>query len=157
MEQKLLSTDRPISVSYVFISEILYYVKKSDSECQVYLVQNSNWKLINTTIGSINLSEKPVETEAGLKFVTELSAIIPGHSVTTPGEVLAVTGRKVALKFVYRNGLTKIVGTNLSGPKLNISISAGVTTQRTLSAAWEASNPNLFIGDGDSGSGGVGV
>lgn len=156
MEQKLLSTDRLITMHYVFLTEISLYVWKNDSECQVNLITGAQWKLIHTTIGTINFSEKPVETSAGTKYVSELSAIIPGHSNLTPGEIHSVTGRKVAVMLTYRSGLMKIVGGRGSGPKMEISISGNKTTQRSVQFSWESIYPNQYVQVNDSGNG-VGV
>jgi|GEM_PF-6358187 len=143
METQLLSTDRPIAIYYAFSSEINSYSQTGNSECSVTL--SSEWKKIHTSIGKINIIERQVQTDAGVKYVTELSAQCPGHDENTPGDISEVEGRKVLLRCDYRNGMKKIIGSKVSGPKLFMNINSSNITNRTLQLTFENTGPNLWL------------
>jgi hypothetical protein len=156
MEQKTPGTERPISIHYVYKSDIAYYGTAGDSGCVVSVT--GNWKLIHTTIGSIDLKEKPEETPAGTVFRTQLTAQHPGHDNNTPGDIANISGRKVLLKITYRSGREKIIGNAVNQPKLFISSDSNSSTKLTIESNWSSTGPNLFVVTSlDLDSGGIGV
>jgi len=143
METKLLSTDRPIAISYIFQTDLLTYTKVDKSKCT--LTFNGDWNLINTTIGTFKIREYPQTDNAGRKFITELSATVPGHDDDTPEEISNINGRKVLLKVEYKSGKVKIIGTDTAAPRPDIEINSSTTTQRTFTATFENTEPNRWL------------
>ena len=79
METKLLGTDRPISISYAFLTDVDSISFANSTAKSVVFKNGSTWKQINTTIGSIDLQEGQAKTGAGTVYKTMLSASSPGH------------------------------------------------------------------------------
>jgi len=156
METKIAATDRPVSVHYINQSEVTGYQNLGNGQCNVWV--NSDWKLINTTIGSIELQETPEETGAGIVYKTHLTAKHPGHETETPQQIADLSGRRVALKITYKSGKEKIIGANGNGPKLNIRTLSNTSTVLIVETNWSSAAPNLFVaGSVGSGSGGGGI
>jgi len=142
MDEELLSTDRPIEIYYALKSEIISYTEVGNSKCTVVL--SDDWKIIDTTIGTIDLKETPQETAAGLKFKTELAAICPGHSESVTESIESVLGIQLILKAVYCQGSEKIIGNSQRGPKLYFITKSNRITERTLQVSWEHLSQNRY-------------
>lgn len=144
MTTRLLSTDRPVAIYYAFITEIDSITKVDDSHITVALT-GSGWKQIQTTIGTIDLQEETAETDAGTLYTNVLNAILPGHEVTTPEDIGAIAGRQVILRLDYRNGMQKIIGSKISGPKIFIKTSSNTTTSRKIQCNYKTNTPNHWL------------
>jgi len=156
METKIAATDRPVSIHYINQSEVTGYQNLGNGQCNVWL--NSDWKLINTTIGTIELQETPEETNAGMVYKTQLTAKHPGHETETPQQIADLSGRRVMLKVTYKSGKEKIIGGGSNGPKLNIRTLSNTSTVLIVDCNWSSAAPNLFLAlQVDSGSGGGGI
>ena len=142
MNEKLLSTDRPIELYYALLSDIISYLNVGKSQCTVVL--SGEWNLINTTIGTINLKETPQGTAAGEKFTTELAAICPGHNESIVESIDSILGKKVILKAVFCSGEVKIIGNSQTGPKLYIATNSNRITERRLQSSWEHLSQNRY-------------
>jgi len=143
METKLLSTDRPIALYYAFISDVVSFTQQGSSHCSVQLADD--WKLIHTTIGSINLNETPSETRAGTLYENKLTAVAPGHDESSPAHIAAISGRRLILRLDYRNGMKKIIGDATTGPKLYIETISYSTTSRRLQSNYKSKSPNRWL------------
>ena len=143
MDAKLLSTDRPVAIYYTFLSEVSSFAKVDSSHCSLAL--SGSWKLINTTIGTIDLDEESSETRAGVLYSSKLKASCPGQDQDTPGDIASVSGRKVLIRIDYRSGLKKIIGNKTTGPKLFFKISSQISTSRTLQSEYKSVTPNLWL------------
>lgn len=142
MDKKTFSTDRPIGVYYALLSDITLFNQTDTTHCTVSV--KNDWKLIHTTIGTINFREVEDETRAGIKHVTELTAICPGHDSEILEEIENNSGKKVILKITYREGSAKIIGTPQSGPKLRFDTNSENSTERRLKVTWEHTARNLY-------------
>lgn len=142
MDKKLTSNDRPVSIDYVFPSDLNWYQANSESVCSLSL--KTDWKRINTTIGSIDLKERPEKTDAGTMFITELTARHPGHKTESPADIAQLSGRRVILKITYRSGKEKIIGNAVSGPRIFISSLSSTSTILSVEAVWKSTGPNLW-------------
>jgi hypothetical protein len=143
METKLKSTDRPIQLSYVFLSDVVSFQKIGDSYCEVNI--SSQWKTINTSIGSIEIQETTKKTNAGTAYSTKLNATIPGHDESSPSDTFSFSGRKALLLINYRSGLKKIIGGAGTAPTVYIETISNTSTKRTLIATLENTEPNRLI------------
>ena len=142
MNTKLLSTDRPIALYYALLSEIVSYTVAGAAQCTVVL--SAPWKLIHTTIGTIDVKESPEEAQAGIKHITQINAVCPGHGNQVSDTANSIQGRKLILKVVYRSGIEKIIGNKSMGPKLFFPVLSAQTTDRRLESKWENTGPNLY-------------
>ncbi|MFV0376894.1 MAG: hypothetical protein ACK5JD_06270 [Mangrovibacterium sp.] len=145
MDTKLLSTDRPVAVYYAFLHEIDSITRIDNSHCSVVL-SGTGWKIIRTTIGTIDLQEKPSATGAGTLYVTNLSATCPGHDDNTPSDIKNLAGRPLLLRIDYRSGLQKVIGTKTTGPKLLIDTLSSTTTSRKIQSSYKTNQPNWWLG-----------
>ena len=143
MDEKLNSTDRPIAIYYTFITNVTSYTKVGDSQCSVVI--SGDWNYIHTSIGTINFKERPVDGDAGLKFVSQLSATCPGQNNDTPNDISSISGRKSIFKIVYRSGKQKIVGNKEKGPKPILSSASDDKTDRLLEFDWESRKVNRWL------------
>jgi hypothetical protein len=143
MDSKLKSTDRPVKISYVYISDVTSYTEIGGYQCSVQLT--GEWKEINTTIGSIKVEEKTATNNGGEYFETTIQAILPGHELTTPGNMQEVAGRKVLIKVDYKSGLIKIIGNKTYSPKFFISKNSSTTTYREIELRFKSTKTNKFL------------
>jgi hypothetical protein len=145
MDKKNTATDRPISLHYIFKSNVSSYQNLGNGTCQVGL--SAGWNLIHTTIGSISLQESTEEPAAGTLHKTRLQAKHPGHETETPQQIADLSGRRVMLKITYRSGKKKIIGNAISCPKLFIRTQSDISTTLTIDCNFESTNPNLFLAE----------
>jgi hypothetical protein len=151
MNTKLLSTDRPIALYYVFLSDVSSITVIGGSHC--YISMTGEWKGINITIGSIEYNEEPKQNAGGTYYEYNLTASVPGHDATTPEKNLALNGRKVLIRADYRNGLKRIIGDMEYAPKLFITIDSKTTTFRKLKSEFKSKYPSKWLSDTGSGGG----
>lgn len=145
MDTKLLSTDRPIAIYYVFKSEVSSITKNGNSRCSISLNDGKEWKLIRTTIGTISFNEKSDRQRAGILYTSTIEATCPGHDETTPEDMVNINGVPVLLRMDYRDGLSKIVGNTNNMPRLFIQQQSNTVTKRSLSCTFKATEPNLIL------------
>ena len=143
MDQKLNSTDRPIALYYTWLTNVNSFSIIDGSHCSLTI--NGEWNYIHTSIGSLDLQEKPVTNSPGTKFTSQLSAVCPGHEDTTPEDISSISGRKAIFKVVYRSGKEKIIGNKTSGPRPVLRILSNDVTQRIIEFSWESITPNRWL------------
>ena len=143
MDTKNNATDRPISIHYVYHSNVTGYRNLGNGTCQVYL--NAGWNLLHTTIGSIELQENPEASDAGTVYKTQLVAKHPGHENETPQQVADMSGRRMMLKITYRSGKEKIIGNSSKGPKMFIRTLSNASTTLIVESNFVSEYANLFL------------
>lgn len=155
METKKTAVDRPISLHYVFKSNVTAYSNLGNGTCQVVLSAGLN--LIHTTIGTISVQETTEETGAGTVYKTRVQAKHPGHETETPQQVNDIVGRQAMLVITYRSGKQKIIGNTVNCPKIFIQSQSNVSTTLTIESNFSATSPNLFLSGSLDSSGGPGI
>jgi len=145
METKLLSTDRPISISYALPEDIASLVPGAANYRTVTFKTGKKWNLINTTIGTIDLQEVPGEEIGETIFTNNLSATCPGHEVNTPGDIAEISGRKLLIRIEYKSGLKKLIGNLEVAPRLYIKTASNTTTSRKVESVWKSPDPNYWL------------
>lgn len=145
METKLLSTDRPISIDYVFQTDVASISTIDTNTRAVNLKAGKNWNAIAITIGTIDFQESQDETAAGTIFNNKLSATCPGHEEGTPGDIANISGRKLLIRITYKSGLKKLIGTVDGAPRMFIDTSSNITTSRKIQSNWKSANPNYWL------------
>lgn len=143
MNTKLLSTDRPIALYYILVTEVSAYSEVGASQCSV----SGNWNLIHTTIGSIEFEEVPLNSNAGTYYENSLVATVPGHDINSPEKTDKLNGRKVLLRIDYKSGLKKIIGNKEFSPTLLISENSGVNTFRKLKSEFNSIYINRWLSE----------
>lgn len=145
MNTKLLSTDRPISIDYVFQSDVESIVQSGVNTKTVTFKAGKDWNAINTTIGTIDLQENPEKSATGTIYNNNLMATCPGHEESTPGDIAAISGRKTLIRISYKSGLKKLIGNLDNAPRMFIETSSNTTTSRKLQSNWKSADPNYWL------------
>lgn len=145
MENKLLSTDRPISIDYVFQTDVDSIDTINENTQAVNFKAGSDWNAIATTIGTIDFQDNPEATAAGTIYKNKLSAVCPGHEESTPGDIANISGRKALIRITYKSGLKKLIGTMEGAPRMFIDTSSNNTTSRKLKFEWKSTKPNRWL------------
>jgi len=146
MEIKLLSTDRPISIDYVFQTDVESIGTIDANNRSVIFKAGKDWNAIATTIGTIDFQEPPPETTAaGTIFSSKLSAVCPGHEESTPDDIGSISGRKALIRITYKSGKKKLIGTMNGAPRLYVDTSSNITTSRKIQSNWKSTNPNYWL------------
>lgn len=145
MESKLLSTDRPIAIYYSFQSDVESITDQGQNIKVVTFKSGKGWNLINTTIGTIDFNSTSEQTGAGTIHINNLNASCPGHEENTPGDIAAISGRKVLIRIDYKSGLKKLIGNLEAAPKLFIKTLSNTTTSRKIQSDWKSKNTNYWL------------
>ncbi|MBV5313801.1 MAG: hypothetical protein JZU47_10930 [Prolixibacteraceae bacterium] len=145
MENKLLGTDRPVAIYYALQSDIASIYQSSANTVSLEFKPGKDFKLINTTIGTIDLQEDSQKTDAQIIYSNDLKAVSPGHEENTPDHISSLSGRKLILRIDYRSGMRKIIGTLDEAPRLLIKIISATSTTRKIESSFNSPEPNYWL------------
>jgi len=145
METKLLSTDRPISIDYVFQTDVESISNIDANTRAIIFKAGKAWNAIATTIGTIDFQDSPEATAAGTIYNNKLSAVCPGHEESTPEDIASISGRKALIRITYKSGKKKLIGTMEGAPRMFIDTLSNNTTSRKLRSDWKSNTPNYWL------------
>jgi len=100
------------SISWIFREDVgIFSFNLSTLGCLIAPKPGKSWNAIYGTPENIQLESEQQDTPGGMKYVYKLKILVPKDRTPVESELYAMTGRRLILKSVDKNGTVRIFGT----------------------------------------------